>query len=130
MKRAGFTILELVGVMMIFIVMGLIVVSSMNGCGYYKQNQTGVYQCVKTYTYTVRDGKSHKRVDLRPVGGGEVMPMNCDDDMFVGQWNSGSLYAQFEAGHWYRVDSVGYRSEGFGHSRFPLIIGVTECDPE
>jgi len=62
--------------LVIVVIIGSLVFGGGGGCsGYYKQKNTGVYQCVKTYTVTSGGSEStstSKRVDLRPKGGGQA----------------------------------------------------------
>lgn len=131
MKRTGMTVIELLIIAAILLILAGIVFSGCSGCtpSYYSQTQSGDFQCVKTYTVMVNEGKSSKRVDLRPVGGGMVQTMNVDDSYMLGIFNSATLYAQFESGRWYRITSVGYRREGY-FGFFPLVKEVKEIpDP-
>lgn len=126
-RRSGATLIEvLVIVAIIAILIGL--VFSVGGCGndYSKSSEkTGTYICVKTYTVNVSENKSSKRVDLRPVNGGNVETFECDDSWRAGVSNSATLYAQFEAGRTYTVTSRGVRTEGWW-ATFPLVVSVSE----
>lgn len=97
---------------------------------YYATKTEGIYRCTKTYTYTQGSGENQstsKRVDLKPVEGGSAVTAVCDDSMLAGVWNSATLYAQFEAGKWYRVKMTGTRREGW-YSYFPIVTAVEEVD--
>lgn len=132
--RKGFTLIELLVVFCIIGVFVALIFGAVGGCrsgGYYSTEQTGVFQCVKTYTYTTggEGVDTSKRVDMRPEGGGSVETFVCDDDMIIGVYNSARLYAQFEAGKWYRVTTVGTRREGW-YSYYPTVTAVVETpDP-
>ena len=113
MSRKAFTLIELLVVVAIIAILFMMICAGAGGCsmgtGYYSQKQTGVFQCVKTYTVNVDESSSSKRVDLRPQSGGSVETMRCDDDFMAGIYNSATIYAQFEAGKWYSVPSIGFR---------------------
>lgn len=140
MMRKGFTLVELLIVLMIFAIFVLIVaglIYSISGSvGYHAVGDTGIYRCVKTYTSQSGDREqivTNKRVDLKEIQDGNeigsVQTFNCDDNFFAGVRNSGTLYAQFEPGKFYKVTSVGYRREGW-YSLFPLVKSVEEIpDP-
>ncbi len=66
------------------------------------------------------------RVDLKPLKGGPTENFECDDDYYLGIWNSASLYAQFEAGHAYDVTAVGFRRESYFFPAFRTIKTVSE----
>lgn len=126
-SRKGFTLAELMVVLVIVLIFGMLIFGRGGCTGYYKQTQTGIYKCVKTYTVTTGGSDStstSKRVDLRPQSGGQVETMRVDDDIFVGQYNSATIYAQFEPGKWYSVTSTGFRQEGMIHF-FPLVTNVS-----
>lgn len=124
MNRKGFTVIELVVVVMIVLILAMMIVGKSGCTGYYSQTQTGVYQCVKTYT-TMSEGESSKRVDLRPSGGGMVQTMRVDDDVIMGQYNSATIYAQFEQGKWYNITATGFRQEGM----MSLFPNITDAQP-
>jgi prepilin-type N-terminal cleavage/methylation domain-containing protein len=132
-SRRGYTLVELVVTIAILVVLAALLSTSLGGCngsGYYKQTGTNVYKCVKTYTMTSggETTSTSKRVDLKPKGGGMVETMKCDDDGWIGIYNSATIYAQFEAGKWYSVSYTGYRDERF--SIFPVVTSVSEVpDP-
>ena len=127
--RNGLTLIELlILVAIVAVLVGLVLNSGVVGTSYYKQTQSGTYECVKTYTYTGGSSDSQttqKRVDLRPVGGGPVETVICDDSVWAGVSNSATLFAQFEAGKTYDVTTVGYRREGFW-SAFPTVTSVRQ----
>lgn len=130
--RKGFTLVELLVVLAILGILLGLVTASMGGCRgatYYTQTNSGVYQCVKTYTVNAGENATSKRVDLRPKDGGTVQTFTVDDNFYVGVRNSATLYAQFEPGRWYTVDTVGSRQEGY-YSFFPAVKSVMEVpDP-
>ena len=128
-NRKGFTVIELIVVVMIVLILASMIFSKAGCTAYYSQGQTGVYQCVKTYVMTMSEGESSKRVDLRPSHGGMVETMRVDDDVMMGQYNSATIYAQLEPGKWYNVTATGFRREGV-MPLFPNITNVAEVpDP-
>lgn len=124
-KRKGATVVEVVVFVMIGIIVASLVVRKV-GCAYYDTQGSGVYQCVKTYTVLSKTDtpETEKRVDLRPKNGGQVETMTVDDNFIIGQYNSATLYAQFEPGKWYNVEYIGYRREGI-FTLFPLVTNVS-----
>jgi len=131
MKRRGFTLVELLVVIAIIGILVALIIPLVSrifggptGTGYYGTHNSGVYECVKTYV--VFDSK---RVDLRPVPSGPVETFIVDDDWSAGVRNSATLYAQFETGLFYQVESVGFRREGFNDC-FPLVTSVVEVELE
>lgn len=127
-NRNGLTLIELIVVVAILAILCGVLFVGLGGTNYYRQANSGTYECVKTYTYTSGSSDSastQKRVDLRPVGGGPVETVICDDSVWAGVSNSATLYAQFEAGKTYDVTTVGYRREGFV-SVFPTVTSVRQ----
>ena len=138
--RKGVTLIELLVVVVIITVVGFLIMGGIGGCrvkgpdgkNYYDSGGEGVFQCVKTYTSVSGGGETSavtsKRVDLRPVDGGDVITVACDDDWSAEIRNSGTLYGQFEAGNWYEITYIGFRDEY--HSYFPLVKTVKKvADP-
>ena len=136
--RRGFTLIELILVIFIIVVMILVCAGifgggcrifdakdPVTGTGYYDLQNTGVFQCVKSYE-TGGDSSS-KRVDLKPAEGGNNVTMCCDDSWRAGVNNSASIYAQFENEKWYSVTYIGFRREGW-NSRFPLVVSVAVAE--
>lgn len=127
MSRKAFTLIELLIVIAIIVILGILIFGGTGGCSNSNIKTTGVFQCVKTYTVNINDATS-KRVDLRPQNGGSVQTMVCDDNAYCGIYASATVYAQFEAGKWYSVESTGERNEAW--SRFPYITSVSSIpDP-
>ena len=131
MDRRAFTLVELLVIIAIIGILAVMICGGVGGCnsGYYKQSQTGVYQCVKTYTVAAGKNKSTKRVDLRSANG-SIETMCVDDDAWAGQYNSATIYAQFEQGKWFSVSSIGFRREGV-FALFPLVTSASQVpDPK
>ena len=128
MSRKAFTLIELLVVVAIITILASLIFGAVGGCNNYSIKTSGVYQVVKTYTTNINETNTSKRVDLRPKGGGLVETMRCDDNGLIGVYNSATLYAQFEAGKWYSVESTGERNEA--RSQFPYVVSVSEVpDP-
>lgn len=92
----------------------------------YQEVHTGTFKCIKTYTITSGSGDSvstSKRVDLKPMSG-PVETMRCDDAITLGQFNSATIYANFEVGKWYRVTARGPRNTVL--SMFPNLTEAVE----
>ena len=137
--RKGFTLIEMLVVVAIIAILVALVAGGIGGCGvkspsgesYYDMKTTGVFQCVKTYTYTSGGGGktsavTSKRVDLRPLEGGDVITVACDDDWSADIRNSATLYAQFEEKNWYEITYIGFRDEYYSY--FPLVKSVRKVD--
>lgn len=113
------------------VIVGCIAILLLCGLGQfmlYQEIHTGVFRCVKTYTVTTGSGKyieTSKRVDLKPESGA-TETMRCDDALTLGQFNSGNLYANFEAGKWYRITARGPRNNLM--SMFPNITEAVEIE--
>jgi len=124
--RKGFTLIELLVLLAILAILFSLIFGSVGGCnsGYYKEKNSGVFQCVKTYTLPVGKSSSTKRVDLRSENG-SIETMCVDDDSVIGLYNSTAIYAQFEQGKWFNVTYVGIRREG----HFELFPVVTSASP-
>lgn len=136
MKRNGFTLVELLVVVAIIAIVAFLIIGGIKGCSggssYYSTQNTGVFHCVKTYTFTTggETSTTSKRVDLKPEAGGMTITLVCDDDWQAGISNSATLFAQFEEGKWYKVTYVGFRREGW-YSYFPTVKSVQEVpEPE
>ena len=133
MKKA-FTLVELLVVIAITCVLGSLLVGMVGGCAsgptgqsYHKTDRVDTFTCVKTYTVADGESSTSKRVDLRPIDGGTVVTMTCDDSFRAGISNSATLYAQFQPDKVYKVNYIGFRKEGyFGY--FPLIKSVVEVE--
>lgn len=128
MNRRGFSFAELLTVVAIIAILAALVVGGTGGCQNYDRKTTGIYKCVKTYTVAAGESGTHKRVDLRPENREMVDTFTCDDNVWLKLYNSATLYAQFEAGKWYKIEAVGDRNEYW--SMFPYITSVREVsDP-
>ena len=121
MKRRGFTLIELIVVIAIIAVLAALLLPLIMSQYNSGSKKTAAYKCVKTYVTA-----DQKRVDLKPQMGGATETFRCDD--YFGIRNSTTMYAQFEAGKWYSVSTVGERDEFW--SRFPYVTSVSEIpDP-
>lgn len=129
--KNAFTLVELLLVLSIIGVLAALLLSAMSnfrlnaGKTYYQTQQTGVYQCVKTYvTQHGHPVQSRKWVNLRPEAGGEVEVFEVENDYYAKIYNSDQLYAQFEPQRWYIVESVGFYEAKAYVPLYPRIKSV------
>jgi competence protein ComGC len=126
MRRKGITLIEVLTIVAVIAILLALLCTAVGRNDYGKDSEkTGTFICVKTYTVNVSEDQSSKRVDLRPVDGGGNVTFECNDSWRAGISNSATIYAQFEAGHTYKVTTRGHRTEGWW-ATFPLVISVTE----
>lgn len=127
MRRSGMTLIEVLVIVAILAILVALCFAAGGGCQSYSKDtqKTGTYVCVKTYTVASGESSTSKRVDLRPIEGGNAVTFECDDSWRADVYNSATLYAQFEAGKTYTVTTVGRRREGH-FALFPLVTSVSE----
>ena len=128
--RKGFTVIETFVVLCILSVIAALllpaIMHAING-KYVPPTIQANYKCIKTYVVKETKYQDSMRVDLRPQSG-EVVTMVCEDSWDIKR-DAAARYAQFEAGHWYQVKSIGERREGYSPS-FPNVFEVVEItDP-
>lgn len=135
MKKQGFTLVELLIILAIICILSIIICSGVGGCrtmnGYYGVKGSGTYQCIKTYVMTRGsdgDTQTEKRVDLKPANGDQIETFVCDDNLWLGIYNSATIYGQFEPGKWYNIQFTGYRKEGYILHWFPTITSVSRIE--
>lgn len=124
--RKAFTLVELLIVLAIVVLLALLFVPirAVAPGNYYNVKTNAIYRCVKTYTIQNAYGTSVKRVDLQKIGSTQVETFEVENSWFSGVDNSATIFAQFEAGKTYSVDSVGFREESIAITVFPQIVNV------